>query len=323
MDWSKIRRRKIASHQPAGVYAGLEDLVRLRFRARDFSFQPRQPVTSVLSGRYGSRLRGRGLDFEELRRYQPGDDIRTMDWRVTARTRNPHVRVFSEEKDRAVLLLVDQRINMFFGTRNRLKSVTAAQLGALAAWRALDSGDRVGALVFDDRDLLELRPERSEKNVMGILHGLLDKNHALRADSDVPPAPQMLNQALEKALRLAPHDVLVVIISDFFGVDAGTERLVTRIAAHNDILGVLVHDPMRLQPPAALLRVGDGRRQAEIDLRDDRLRERLVADYREEQQRIAHLLRRLSAPLLLVSNAGDLVEQVRKLLGVAPGARHG
>jgi uncharacterized protein (DUF58 family) len=276
-----------------------------------------------LSGRYGSRLRGRGLDFEELRRYQHGDDLRTMDWRVTARTRSPHVRVFTEEKDRAVLLVVDQRLNMFFGTRNRLKSVTAAELAALGAWRALDVGDRIGAVLFNDEHLVELRPQRSEKNVMAILHGLLAMNRALRADSAVPPAQTMLNHALEKALRLAPHDVLVVVVSDFFGVDVRTEQLVSRIAAHNDVLGVLVHDPMRLRPAPELLRVGDGRRQVEIDLRDARLRDRLVADYRDEQHRIAHFLRRLSAPLLMISNQGDVVEQVRRLLGVPPGAAHG
>ena len=297
--------------------------MRIRFRARDFSFQPRQPVTSVLSGRYGSRLRGRGLDFEELRRYQPGDDVRTMDWRVTARTRSPHVRVFSEEKDRAVLLVVDQRLNMFFGTRDRLKSVTAAELAALGGWRALDVGDRIGAVLFNDERLVELRPERSEKSQMAILHGLIGMNHALRADSRVTPAPDMLNRALERALRLAPHDVLVVIVSDFFGVDARTERLTARIAAHNDILGVLVHDPMRVEPAAELLRVGDGSRQAEIDLRDARLRERLVADYLDEQRRITRFLRRLSAPLLMVSNEGDVIEQVRRLLGVPPAVAHG
>ncbi len=102
MDWNRIRRQVPEVDRPRGAYANLDDLIRIRFRARDFSFQPRQPVNSVLSGRYASRLRGRGLNFEELRRYLPGDDIRTMDWKVTARTRSPHVRVYTEEKDRAV-----------------------------------------------------------------------------------------------------------------------------------------------------------------------------------------------------------------------------
>ena len=183
MDWSKIQRRRPRSSKPQGVYANLEDLIRIQFEARDFSLRPQQPVTSILSGRYASRLRGRGLNFEELRRYQPGDDIRTIDWKVTARTRDPYVRVYSEEKDRQVLLVVDQRINMFFGTRQKLKSVTAAELAALGAWRAVDVGDRVGAVVFNDSDVDVIRPQRSKATVMRILHSVVRKNHELKAAS--------------------------------------------------------------------------------------------------------------------------------------------
>lgn len=318
MDWSRLKRRRHDSRQPAGVYADLEQLIQIQFRARDFSFLPQQPVNSVLSGRYASRLRGRGLDFEELRVYQNGDDIRTLDWHVTARTRTPHVRVYSEEKDRAVLLVVDQRLNMFFGTRNRLKSVTAVELAALGAWRAIDVGDRIGLVAFNDQGMSEVRPQRSQKTVMAVLHRLIEMNHALRADSPVEPSGPMLNHALEKAQRLAPHDVLVVIISDFFGVDDHSEGLIARLAAHNDVLGLLVHDPIRLEPPSERLRVSDGKDQIELDFNDSRLRQALVEDYQQEQHDIAHFLRRLSAPLLMVSNQGDLVDQVRRLLGV-PG----
>jgi hypothetical protein len=133
-----------------GVYADLSELVRLKFRTRGFSFLPRQPVQSILAGRHASRLRGRGLNFEEIRRYLPGDDIRNMDWRVTARMRTPHVRVYTEERDRPVLLVVDQRQSRFFGSRRAMKSVVAAEATALAAWRVLQAGDRVSGLVFDD-----------------------------------------------------------------------------------------------------------------------------------------------------------------------------
>ena len=323
MDWSKIRRRIIEPDLPAGIYASLEELIRIRYRARDFSFKPQQPVTSILSGRYASRLRGRGLNFEELRRYHEGDDIRTIDWQVTARTRTPYVRVYTEEKDRAVLLMVDQRLNMFFGTRDRLKSVTAAELAALGAWRALDVGDRVGVVAFNDETLFELPPRRSEQNVMSIMKGVLEMNHALHAKSRISPAPGMLNTALEMAMRLAKHDVLVVIISDFFGVDEQTSKLTARISTHNDILGILVHDPMRLDPPTGRLRASDGENQLEMDLNDRKLRERLVRDYRDEQERITRFLRRLSAPLLMISNEGDVVSQVRRLLGVAPVPKNG
>ena len=318
MDWSRIRRQLPEANQLPGVYANLDDLIRIRFKARDFSFMPRQPVTSILSGRYASRLRGRGLNFEEMRRYLPGDDVRTMDWRVTARTRQPHVRVYTEEKDRSVLLLVDQRANMFFGSRDRMKSVTAAELAALGAWRALDAGDRVGAVVFNDTEVTDIRPQRSQQAVMSILGTVVEMNQRLRVGSDIEPNPGMLNEALRKAVRLAAHDVLVVIVSDFFGVDAQTERLAASLAEHNDVLGLLVHDPLRLNPHGHSISVSDGKLQMQMDLANEKLREKLAEDYRLEQEQITHFLKKLSAPLLLVSNEGDVVKQIRRLLGV-PG----
>jgi uncharacterized protein (DUF58 family) len=318
MDWTRIRRQLPEANQLPGVYANLDDLIRVRFKARDFSFMPRQPVTSILSGRYASRLRGRGLNFEEMRRYLPGDDVRTMDWRVTARTRQPHVRVYTEEKDRSVLLLVDQRSNMFFGSRDRMKSVTAAELAALGAWRALDVGDRVGAVVFNDTEVTDIQPQRSQQAVMSILGTVVQMNQRLRVGTDIEPNPGMLNEALRKAVRLAPHDVLVVIISDFFGVDAETERLSASLAAHNDVLGLLVHDPLRLNPHGHSIGVSDGNLQIQMDLANKKVRAKLAEDYRLEQERITHFLKKLSAPLLLVSNEGDVVKQVRRLLGV-PG----
>ncbi|MEN8199445.1 MAG: DUF58 domain-containing protein [Thermodesulfobacteriota bacterium] len=318
MDWSKIRRKTVKTERPKGVYTNLDELIRIRFKVGDFSLQPRQPVTSILSGRYASRLRGRGLNFEELRRYHPGDDIRTMDWKVTARTREPHVRVYTEEKDRVVLLIVDQRSNMFFGTKDRLKSVTAAELAALGAWRALDSGDRVGAIVFNDSELVEIRPQRSQQTVLSILGNVERMNHQLSAESSQEPNEKMINRALKKGRALAGHDVLVVLISDYFGVDEQTERLVTEMGAHNDVIAFLIHDPMRMQAVPQKLALSDGSLQMEIDFNDSRTREKLVADFRREQEDISYFLRKLSAPLLMVSNAGEVTDQVRKLLGV-PG----
>lgn len=316
MDWTRIKRKSPSKIKPSGVYTNLDELIRIQFKARNFSFLPQQPVTSILSGRYASRLRGRGLNFEELRRYLPGDDIRTMDWKVTARTRAPHVRVYTEEKDRAVLFLVDQRINMFFGTRDKLKSVTAAELLALGAWRAVDVGDRVGAVVFNDEKIFDTPPQRSQNNIMSILGDVVRMNHTLCADTDAQANPGMLNCALEKALRLAHHDVLVVVISDFYGADKETERLTTRLAAHNDVLAMLVHDPVRLEPAEHAITVSDGNLQMEVDFANERIRNLLREDYRVEQEQISRFLRKLSAPLLMVNNAGDVVDQVRQLLGV-------
>jgi len=179
-------------------------------------------------------------------------------------------------------------------------------------------GDRVGAVIFNDTDLVQSRPQRSQNAVMALLGNIVQMNHALHAETEVEPDPGMLNRALEKALQLITHDTLVVVISDFFGVDELTKGLAARMAEHNDVLALLVHDPIRLQPATQNLTVSDGSLQMEIDLADKRVREKLADDYGDEQEQITHFLNRLASPLLMISNEGDVVDQVRRLLGV-PG----
>jgi uncharacterized protein (DUF58 family) len=299
------------------VYVSLAHLVRLQHKATGFSFLPRQPIHSLLSGRYASRLRGRGLNFEELKQYQAGDDIRTMDWKVTARTRKPHVRVYTEERDRTVLLLVDQRIHMFFGSRERMKSVVAAEAAALGAWRALGIGDRVGAIVFNDQKIEEIRPQRSNVTVMQILQKIERMNRDLRADTQAPSNPGQLNTVLNKAHRLAKHDTLVVMITDGQGVDDDTTRITAQLAHHNDVLGMLLYDPLREspQPGRGPLVATDGRLQMELNFHDQKLLERIAADYRHELDHIRTMLRKISAPLLPISTAEDVVDQIRRLIG--------
>ena len=206
---AEAARQRDAGRVVTGVYADLTSLMKLEFQARGFSLLPRQPLHSVLAGRHASRLRGRGLNFEEIRAYRPGDDIRTMDWRATARLQRPQVRVYTEERDRSALLVVDQRQTMFFGSRRCLKSVLAAEAAAVSAWRVFHSGDRVGAIVFNDTELVELAPHRSRQRVMQILQAILRLNRQLSAEAGAPPNPGMLNEALRRAGRLAKHDCLV------------------------------------------------------------------------------------------------------------------
>jgi uncharacterized protein (DUF58 family) len=316
---ARAARNHAVSETDERIHVSLAHLVRLQHKATGYSFLPRQPIHSLLSGRYASRLRGRGLNFEELRQYQPGDDIRTMDWKVTARTRRPHVRVYTEERDRAVLLLVDQRIHMFFGSQERMKSVVAAEAGALGAWRAFGVGDRVGAIVFNDQSIEEIRPQRSKVNVMQILRTIERMNRELRADASVQPNPDQLNAALEKAHRLAKHDTLVVLISDGQGVDDETTQLTAQIARHNDVLAMLLYDPMREspRPGQGQFVVTDGRLQVELDLHDRQFLERIAADYKAEMDGIRANLRKISAPLLPISTAEDVVDQIRRLIGSA------
>ncbi|BDB25476.1 DUF58 domain-containing protein [Cupriavidus sp. P-10] len=305
-----------SSQATPGVSVDAAALAALEVAARDFHFLPRQPVHSVLAGRHASRVRGRGLSFEELRLYLPGDDIRSMDWRVTARTGKPHVRVYSEEKDRPVLLVVDQRINMFFGSRRAMKSVSAAEAAALAAWRVLAEGDRVGGVVFGDTQIAEFRPRRSRQAVQQLLGGIATLNQALRPDAPARRAAGQLNAALDRAVRLGSHDCLVIVISDFDGHDARTRDLMLSLAARNDVLTMLVHDPFLSELPASgQLVVSDGELQVELGFGQAAVR-RSIAEFADTHGReLLDWHHAIGVPLLPLSAAEDTALQLRRLLG--------
>ena len=229
-----------------GVYTDLKTLVALQYKARGFSFLPRQPVHSILAGKKASRLRGRGLNFEELRNYLPGDDLRTMDWKASMRSGSPYVRVYTEERDRPAFLVVDQRASMFFGSRLKMKSVVAAEIASVGAWRALNQGDRVGAVVFNDTECSVIRPLRSKGTVLRILNEIVRMNKALPEVGENPKSPtESLNEALAKAEQLANHDCLICVITDCGGVDEESRRILTRAAQRNDVIAALVYDPPR------------------------------------------------------------------------------
>ena len=135
----------------------------------DLAFYPGLRSQSILAGRHRSKLRGRGLDFDEVRKYVSGDDIRNIDWKVTARVGETHTKVFTEERERPVLLIIDQSPSMFFGSKRFLKSVIAAHTAALCAWRVLEVGDRIGGAVFNDEKMDIVRPRRDRGNVQQLL----------------------------------------------------------------------------------------------------------------------------------------------------------
>lgn len=300
----------------AGVHVRLAELVAMRARARGFSFLPQQPIHSLLAGRHASKLRGRGLNFEEIRRYQPGDDIRQIDWKVTARTRQTHTRVYTEERERTTLLLVDQRINMFFGSQKRMKSVTAAEAAALAAWRVLEQQDEVGALVFNDTDIVEVRPHRSQSAVMRILGAVAGMNQALNVDAGTRPNPGQFNEVLRRCDRLAGHDVLVCIISDATGHDEESERLLTRIARHNDVLFGFVFDPLESElPDAGPLVFGDDGGQLEVNTHQRRLREQFREAFAASRAEGREFLLHRKTPVIPLDTCTDVATQVRKRLG--------
>jgi uncharacterized protein (DUF58 family) len=317
-------KRTPARAATGGAYITLDDLSALETAARDFSFLPRQPVHSILTGRHASRVRGRGLAFEELRPYLPGDDIRTMDWRSTARMGKPYVRVYTEEKDRPALVVVDQRINMFFGTRRAMKSVAAAEAAALCAWRILAVGDRVGGWVFNDERLAEVRPARSRTAVTRLLEVVVEQNALLRADSAARRTPSRLNDALEAVARVAEHDHAVIVISDFDGHDESTRDLLLGLSLHNDVIAMLIYDPFLFElPSAGAMVVSDGELQVELPFGAGRVRKRLSQAADARLKELLEWRSEIGVPVLPISSAEGTAEQLRKLLGRLVGRTGG
>lgn len=302
------------------VYVSLAQLMALEFKARDLSFLPRQPQGSILAGNHASRLRGRGLNFDELRRYQPGDDLRHLDWRASLRTGKPVVRTFTEERDRPALIVVDQRMSMFFGSQRSFKSAVAAELAALAAWMVFHAGDRVGGLVFNDQRIDSIAPLRSRKRVEALLSRVVQQNRALNAGNPDAEDEDQLDKALQRCLGVAGHDHLICIVSDFAGAGERTLQLMRQLSAHNDVIALQVYDPLALKlPNNGRLLVTQGELQVELAIEKRNVHQPLGDFLSGRLKDVATLLRRSQVPLMMISTAEDAHGQLRAELGKSAG----
>ncbi|MFT7526681.1 MAG: hypothetical protein ACI9LY_001832 [Arenicella sp.] len=295
------------------VYADLQRLIEMQLHANEVDFLPRQVTHSVLAGRHSSRLRGRGLSFEELRAYRVGDDIRTLDWKVTNRTRKPHVRVYTEERERDVIILVDQRSHMFFGSQVQMKSVTAADVAALAVWRVLSVKDRVGALVFNDNSITKIKPQRSRKTAMQILQSILQMNHQLGSNQSNQNAMQ-LNHVLHQAERLCGHDCMLILISDLDGWNQQCLERIKRIKAHNDLIVSFVVDPLEQSlPPRKQLLISDGDLQISINTEADQLNDKFADRFSARFDSLRSELSEYAVPMSLIDTITPAYQQLHTL----------
>ncbi len=269
-----------------GAYVTLPQLLALRYT--------RQPPTAdssrVVGSRTGaklSKIKGRGVDFAEVRLYQPGDDIRTIDWNVTARKNKPHTKVFREERERPTLIVVDQTQNMFFGSRARLKSVAAAEVAARIAWQTLAAGDRVGGVVIGNDELKVHRPYRTTKAVARLMNDIVTFNNALAPLSEWVPA---MENGLLQVRRLARSNYRIVIVSDFAGPLELWQDQLHQLARHNQVLAVHVHDPLeRNLPPSDHYLVTDGVERLQFYSGDKRLRQRYQDRFAARQAELMQL----------------------------------
>lgn len=299
---------------PKEIAVTLNDLMRLEHLVSDFSLLPKQPVHSVLSGKHASKLRGRGLDFSEVRKYVFGDDIRNIDWKVTARTKQTHTKVFNEEKERPSFLIVDQSSSMFFASQGSVKSVLAAKIAALGGFKVLKAGDRIGGLVFDDSQYESIKPRRSRKNLMHLLESIITKNQALTERKKVATKQDIINKVLFKAKNIITHDYVVVVISDFMNINQQGYEYLTSIAQHNDIIAIIINDEMEQQLPDQTLPVSDGEYQVMIKNKANVL-EKYRLKAKEQKDKNIDYLRKYNIPFMELNTKDPLEEQIKKVFG--------
>ncbi|MEC4672567.1 MAG: DUF58 domain-containing protein [Nitrospirota bacterium] len=279
-----------------GIDISVKDLISLRHQVGALEVKSRRQALSLLAGNQMSPFKGRGIDFDEVRRYQSGDDVRHMDWRVTARTGHPHLKLFRQERERPVFFLVDFSASMLFGTKVAFKSVIAAQASALLAWVTMKQGDRVGAVLCSEQGHTELRPAGGRNGVLRFIHAVADLHAAARNahPSSVPDRLPPLAFALERLTRTARPGSQIFLISDFVGMDASCESAITRLGIHNELVCMMVFDPLEVAPPPpGMYRVSDGIRSAWLDTG----RLPTIEQYRQQFQRRQSKMQSLSTRL--------------------------
>lgn len=230
----------------------LPQLMHLAGAAQQLSNPPAQLPPGAMAGERTSRQQGRGLNFDSLRSYQPGDDVRLIDWQATARLRAPWVRLYNEERERPVILLVDQRLDMYFSTRGQTKSAAAAEIAALLAWRCWHDNDRLGSAVFSDDEIAFQRCRSPKRSLHPLFADLLRLNQSLASRYPREPAqPLSFTHLLQQMSRQIPAGSWVAIISDFHDMDAECEALLARLHRRCEISAFVVLDDVHLRLPAS------------------------------------------------------------------------
>lgn len=309
----------MAQIQAQGLSAGAEittdNLVALRHLANQLPIHKQRKVLNELSGIHTSNLRGRGVDFSEVRGYQPGDDIRAMDWRVTARSQKPHIKVFREERERPIMVVCDLRANMFFGTQHAFKSVLAADIASLFAWSALNNGDRIGALLFDNHREIDLRPKPGRKQVMHVLHELAQFTSAQAATEN---ANQRLADMCRHARRVTRPGSTLYFISDWQSFDQDCERQLHQLNKHNDLVAINIFDAFEQNIlPLGSYPLTDGQHKMQLECysKSQGLEHQKAFQMRQQDLKVRML--KLGIPLINLQAQNDIIADLRQGLGLS------
>ena len=304
-----------------GIRISLAELIEMRHRVREVQLFSSPGRRSPLIGLHHSKLRGRGVDFDQVRVYQAGDDVRTIDWRVTARTQEPHTKLFHEERERPIFIMVEQSRRLFFGSGVMFKSVLAAQAAALIGWAALAHNDRVGGLVFGDNEHYEIKPRRSKQSLLQLLNRLVRVNQSLHTEAAADR--DSFGVALRRAREVLRPGSLVFILCDERALSDAAEQQLTLLSRHCDLLLLPLSDPLdHALPAAGLLKFADRGAQLELDTLNPEIRQTYRAHSEARQARWTLLAKKLRVLLIPLSTQQQMVDQLRDYLNAQQPVKH-
>lgn len=298
----------------AATHVTTKELISLQQQAHKLDMSRRSYASSSNTGTHASSFRGRGMDYQESRIYQAGDDIRNMDWRVTARAGKPHTKLYQEERERPVVLLVDFNPGMFFGSTRSLKSVLAAKAAALIAWSVAARGDRIGGLIINATHH-EIPPKTGKRGVLQLIRELVahgDPQVALQNRS----GHTSMNDELKRLRRIARPGSLVFIISDFYDIDKETANHLQSISRHNDIQAIQIVDPLEINPPPPdRYGVTDGINRGILNTRSKKGRKKYQDFFSQHHQHVQELMNRHNIPLIQLSTEDDVLFGLQQSFG--------
>ena len=275
-------------------------------KVRRIQIRTSRVTSEALSGTYHSAFRGRGVEFEEVRPYVIGDDVRTIDWNVSARAGSPHVKMFREERELCVMLAVDLSGSLDFGTRSQFKREMVAEMAATIAFSAIRNGDKVGLLAFTDRVERFVPPRKGTRHVLRIVRELLALQPQGRGTR--------IAAAIDEITRVVRKRSVLFVISDF--MDEGWEPSISVARGRHDVIPVVVSDPMEHGlPPVGLLEVEDPETGETfvVDTSDRGVRARYAAAAAEDQDRLQQAFRRMRIDAVEVQTGGDFVKPLAEV----------
>jgi uncharacterized protein (DUF58 family) len=286
------------------LHPQLDDLLELRHQARTLGVAAHHLVNSTFTGLYASVFRGTGLDFDEVREYREGDDIRSMDWLVTARTNIPHIKIFREERQRSVILCIDMGPHMNFGTRGTFKSIQAARTAALIGWAASKQHDRVGGVLFGNpaTGLRYFRATPGRRGLWRLLRALTQPIE--QGDTD----ESQLMAALQHLDSGTGTGSLIFVIAPINNVTAGFERIVGSLKQRHDVVLLPVDDPADRDLPSMgpVIFSNAAGELLEVDTDSEAGREAFRLDWEQRREELQQLSFRLKLGLIPVSTNEDV-----------------